>query len=100
MIGNRLEVSFSRVKFQDIASRVGLDPVLKGRDIPNFPMSCALLPDKIFNLIVGDVMKLSKQYGTMDRHQNEEARARYLASVCHQKLPFCHCMRNLLLTCV
>jgi hypothetical protein len=84
MIGNRLKGSFSRVKYQDISLRVGLDPVLKGRDIPNFPMSYALLPDTIFKSIVGDIMKISKQYGTMDKHQNAEARARYLASVCHQ----------------
>jgi hypothetical protein len=72
------------VKYRDIAPRVGLDPVLEGRDIPNFQMSCALLPDAIFKLIVEDIMKMSKQYGTMDKHQNEEARARYLASVYYQ----------------
>ena len=65
----------------DIAPRVGLDPVLQGKDIPSFKMFRARLPNAIFNQIVRDLQKFSLQYGPMGNHENEEARARYISGV-------------------
>ena len=66
----------------DIAPIVGLDPNVKGDDIPSFDMFRARLPNAIFHKIVEDLQVFSAQYGPMDRHENEEARARYLSAVC------------------
>ena len=60
---------------------VGLDPTVKGNDIPFFDMFRARLPNAIFHKIVEDLQAFSAQYGPMNRHENEEARARYLSGV-------------------
>jgi len=61
---------------------VGLNPAVKGDDIPVFNMFRARLPNAIFRKIVEDLQAFSAQYGPMDKHENEEARARYLSGVC------------------
>jgi hypothetical protein len=78
----KLSVSFSRVKYSDIAPRVGLNPIDAGRDIPSFLMRRARLPNSVFHKIIEDVRIFAKQYGRMAEHGNEEGRARYLSSVC------------------
>jgi hypothetical protein len=65
----------------DIAPLVGLDPRVKGDDIPTFEMSCARLPNSIFSIIVSDLQRLEAQYGRVEKHVNEETRSRYLAGV-------------------
>lgn len=77
---NNLNISFSKVQYVDIAPMVGLDPNVEGHDIPSFDMFRARLPNAIFHKIVEDLHVFSAQYGPMDRHQNEEARARYLSA--------------------
>jgi hypothetical protein len=74
-------VSFSRAKYQDVASLVGLDPDVEGTDIPTFEMSYARVPNSILSAIVSDLQSLEAQYGTMEMHLNEETRSRYLAGV-------------------
>ncbi|OCK97655.1 uncharacterized protein K441DRAFT_675041 [Cenococcum geophilum 1.58] len=76
---NNLNVSFSKVQYVDIAPMVGLNPAVKGDDIPVFNMFRARLPNAIFRKIVEDLQAFSAQYGPMDKHENEEARARYLS---------------------
>ncbi|KAL1987668.1 hypothetical protein VTN96DRAFT_2909 [Rasamsonia emersonii] len=76
LIRNGLEISFSKVKYVDIAPRVGLDPLKREQDIPLFDMFRARLPNEIFRKIIEDIDLFSKQYGTMDRHENGVARAR------------------------
>ena len=81
-IANNLNISFSKVQYVDIAPMIGLDPNVKGDDIPSFDMFRARLPNTIFHKIVDDLQVFSAQYGPMDKHENEEARARYLSAVC------------------
>jgi len=78
---NDLNVSFSKVQYVDIAPRVGLDPRKRGEDIPTFEMFHARLPKASFPIIIGDLRRLEKQYGSMAKHENEEARSRYLSGV-------------------
>ncbi|KAH8819526.1 hypothetical protein F5884DRAFT_743934 [Xylogone sp. PMI_703] len=75
-----LDISISKVKYGDIASHVGLDPMKAGRDIETFDMYQARLPNDIFSEIVKDVEMFAMQYGTLDMHRSEEAKARYLSS--------------------
>jgi hypothetical protein len=63
---------------------IALNPDLKGRDIPNFPMSCALLPDNLQVNRWGHNENIQVVWNHMGKHQNEEARARSIASVCYQ----------------
>ena len=69
----------SKVKYDDIAPKIGLDPGVKGDDIPEFEMFCARLPDSIFSQILVDLQAFSWQYGSLSKHDNEEARARFLS---------------------
>src|SRR5271155_6031467 len=58
---------------------VGLDPTVRGADIPEFEMFCARLPDSVFSQILVDLQVFSWQYGPLSKHDNEEARARFLS---------------------
>ena len=72
----------------DIAPLVGLDPRVRGTDIPTFEMSCARLPNSIFFIIVSDLQRLEAQYGPIGMHLNEETLSHYLAGVGSPKLLF------------
>jgi hypothetical protein len=76
-----LNVSFSKVKFRDIAPRVGLKFELAGKDMPTFDIYRARIPSSLFKDIIGDLQVIMKQYGEPARHKNEEARSRFLAPV-------------------
>jgi hypothetical protein len=76
---NNLEVSFSKVKYDDIAPKVGLDPGREGDDIPTFEMFCARLPSPIFDKILVDLQDFEWQYGPLSKHGNGEAQARFLS---------------------
>ncbi|RMZ82040.1 hypothetical protein DV736_g6643, partial [Chaetothyriales sp. CBS 134916] len=76
---NNLDVSFSKVKYEDIAPKLGLRPSLRGNDIPNFEMSGARLPSSVFSQILADLQLFSFQYGPPSMHINEEARGRFLS---------------------
>lgn len=78
---NRLDVSFSKVTYIDIAPLVGLKPIREGDDIDTFSMSRARLPDTVFQKILLDLHDLSLQYGSIIQHRNEEARSRFLSAV-------------------
>jgi hypothetical protein len=80
-VENNLEVSFSKTKYDDIAPRVGLDPIQRGSDIQPFDIFHARLPNFVFNKIAQDIRTLSTQYGNLDEHANEEARSRFLSGV-------------------
>jgi hypothetical protein len=43
-------------------------------------MFCARLPNSIFSEILADLQIFSWQYGPLSKHDNEEARARFLSS--------------------
>lgn len=74
-----LDVSFSRVKYDQIAPFVGLEPSLCLRDAPTFEMHRARIPNALFKEIIEDIEIVMKQYGPPSDHQNEEARSRFLA---------------------
>jgi hypothetical protein len=75
-----LEVSFSKVKYKDIAPKVGLAPNVRGTDIPAFEMFCARLPKSVFSDILVDLQVFSWQYGPLSMHADEKARARFLSA--------------------
>lgn len=76
-----LDVSFSRVKYFDIAPRVGLKFELAGNDMPTFDIHRARIPTPLFGDIINDLEVVMKQYGLPIRHKNVEARSRLLAPV-------------------
>lgn len=78
---NKLDVSFSRVKYMDIAPLLGLKPSREGDDIEPFAMPRARLPDKVFQKRLADIHGLALQYGTIRQQRNEEARSRFLSTV-------------------
>jgi hypothetical protein len=47
-IGNKIDASFSKVKYVDVAPKVGLAVEKRGHDIPLFPMYKARLEDDLF----------------------------------------------------
>ena len=86
-LDNNLEVSFSRVKYDDIAPRVGLYHSRDGYDIPTFPMFRARLSDGVFMEICKDIELFTLQYRPLDEHDTEEARSRLISAV-KTLLPF------------
>lgn len=74
-------MSFSRVKYVDIAQYVGLNPLSGFRDAPTFDVDRARIPTPLFKLIVGDMHLALNQYGPPREHHGEEARSRFTAPV-------------------
>lgn len=74
-------MSFSRVKYADIAQYVGLNPFARLRDAPTFDVDRARIPTPLFKLIIGDMHLALNQYGPPDEHHSEEARSRFIAPV-------------------
>jgi hypothetical protein len=70
-----------KVRYQDIAPRVGLASGLAGEDVTKFDIHRARIPTSMFKDIVKDLEIIMKQYGLPNLHKNEEARARFLAPV-------------------
>ena len=75
-----LPVSFSNVKYTDVAPYVWLDPLGKGEDIRKLDTFRSRIPQDIFRKIHIDVNNVVLQYGRMASHDNEEARSRFIAS--------------------
>jgi len=82
-----LDVSFSKVKYREIAPRIGLDPAARGNDMKTFHIHRARIPTSLFKEIVADLEMTMKQYGEPIQHENEEARSRFLAPVSDSFLP-------------
>jgi len=76
-----LNVSFSKVKYREMAPRVGLDPYGSGSDMQTFDIRRARIPTSLFKDIVQDLEISMKQYGEPNEQANEEARSRCLAPV-------------------
>lgn len=77
----RLDVSFSKATFQEIAPYVWLDPLLGGQDILHLDIFRSRIPNSVFREICEDVDKATRLYGPIHSHDNEEARSRFIASV-------------------
>jgi len=74
-------MSFSNVKYDEIAAYVWLDPSAEGSDIRPLETFRSRIPKNIFRNICIDVDKAMVQYGRMESHETEEARSRFIASV-------------------
>jgi hypothetical protein len=81
-----LNISFSEVKYKDIAPSVGLDPLWIFYDAPLFDLHRSRIPTSLFKEIVEDMDTLILQFGTLrptlrQRRITEDARSRVLAPV-------------------
>ncbi|KIL55077.1 hypothetical protein M378DRAFT_18264 [Amanita muscaria Koide BX008] len=76
-----LDVSFSNVKYRDIAPRVGLQFELAGRDMPTIDIRRARIPTSLFKDIIGDVQIIMNLYGEPACYRNEEARSWFLGAL-------------------
>jgi hypothetical protein len=84
-----LDASFSKVKYRDIAPRVGLAAGLAGDDMETFDIHRARIPTSMFKAIVEDLEIMMKQYGQPNIHKNGEARSRFLAPVSFPSADVC-----------
>ena len=80
-LDNNLEVSFSRVRYGDIAPKIGLEASAEAQDIPSFPMFRARITNDLFRRILEDTREFTFQYRSLEYHDTEEARSRYLSAV-------------------
>ena len=64
-----LDISFSRVKYNQIAPFVGLGPSLLLQGAPTFVMHCAHIPNALFRAIIEDIKIIMKQYGPPHQSQ-------------------------------
>ena len=87
LVDKGLNFSFSKVKYRDIAPRVGLKFELAGNDMQTFDIHRARILSSLFKDIIGDLQVVMKHYGEPARHKNEEARSRFLAPVSAQSYP-------------
>lgn len=67
--------------YKQVAPYVWLDPNARGRDIQQLEVFQARIPKDMFREICVDVDDAITQYGTLDNHDNEETRCRFIASV-------------------
>ena len=73
-----LNVSFSLVKFYDIARFVGLDRHAALRDIDNFKLHRYRIPTALFKAMVND---MDLMFMRLTEHQTKEASSRFIAPV-------------------
>jgi len=78
-------MSFSNVKYKEMASFVGLDPWHQFSDVETFDLHRARIPDALFKDILQDMDIMLMQYGPPNEHKTEEAKSRFLAPV--KKMP-------------
>lgn len=76
-----LDASFSKVRFDDIAPLVGLDPGASLRDTPLFPVCRARVTNSLFARVVEDIHIATNNFGFHQEHDNGEARSRAVAPV-------------------
>ncbi|KAI9441421.1 hypothetical protein H4582DRAFT_2110330 [Lactarius indigo] len=81
-----LNVSFSHVKYRDIASFVGLDYVRNFMDATLFDLRRSRIPTTLFKNVVLDMDILLIQYGPLTEQSNEEARSRFLTPVVNRSV--------------
>ena len=81
VLAHKVDASFSKVEYREIAPKVGLDPIKQGDDIPTFEMQSARLPRSTCIEIITDLKALTNQYGTVEFHRNEEATSRWISGV-------------------
>ena len=83
---DRIHVSFSNVKYGDIAPFVGLAASRRMNDIDTFELHRSRIPTALFKSVVEDINLMMTQYGPPGEHQTEEARSRFLSPVSTRQL--------------
>jgi hypothetical protein len=74
-----LDVSFSRVTSENVASFVGLVPWKQFADVTTFELHRSHIPTSLFKSIIEDMDLMLMQYGPLSAHKTEEARSRFLS---------------------
>ena len=74
-------MSFSNVKYRDIATFIGLEHLKVFRDAETFELHRSRIPTPLFKCIVQDLDIMLMQYGPLSAHQTEETRSRFLSPV-------------------
>ncbi|OXV07632.1 hypothetical protein Egran_04603 [Elaphomyces granulatus] len=87
LLAHKIDASFSKILYSEIAPTVGLDPIRGGIDIPTFEMHRARLPHSTCYDILMDLKALTFQYGTAEFHRNEEATSRWVSGHFNRILP-------------
>lgn len=82
-----IDVSFSNVRFEDIASFIGLHTDSEMTDIETFYVRRSRMPTALFKSIVEDIDGMLVQYGPPIEHQTEEATSRFLSPVSTETEP-------------
>jgi len=78
---DRLNTSFSTVKYANIASFVGLNSQCGMTDIKTFQLHRSRIPTAFFKSIVQDIDIRLVEYGPPMEHDTERARAQFLSPV-------------------
>lgn len=78
---DRIEVSFSKVTYNQMAPFVNLQPNEGLRDIITFELHRSRIPTTLFKSIVQDIDMMLVQYGPPMDHKTEEATSRFLSPV-------------------
>lgn len=80
-VEKRLDVSFSNVKYEQVAPYVSLDPRAAGRDIKPLQIFRSRLPKDLCHKIYVGVNEAFQMYGPFPSHDTEEAKSRVIAPV-------------------
>lgn len=76
-----MNVSFSNVKYENIAEFVGLDPIYKFEDALTFELHRSRIPTALYKRIIEDIDAMVMQYGPPDEHKTEESTSRFFSPV-------------------
>lgn len=85
---NSNKVNFSKVKYHQVASSVGLDHASRFADAPSFDLHRSRIPTPIFKSIVEEMDVKLTDYGDLRSQLTEEARSRFFSPVSTVTIPF------------
>lgn len=78
---NKLDVSFSNIKYQDIALIVGLEWGKNGHNMITFDIAHIQLPDEVFQKILLELKTFAFQYDSINIQKNKETRLIYFSVI-------------------
>ncbi|KAF8632531.1 hypothetical protein AX17_004817 [Amanita inopinata Kibby_2008] len=81
LLDQGFDVSFSRVKYHQVAPFVGLEPAKQLFDIGTFELHRSRIPTDLFKSIIKDMDLLLMQYRSLGRRDTEEATSRFLSPI-------------------
>jgi hypothetical protein len=77
----KVHLSFSNVKYTQIAPIFGPDPTRSGRDIPKFKVQRSFIPKSLFARICSNLDSKEKNYGYLEAHKNEQMRSSFCSGL-------------------